>query len=134
MISLSQTALLLTAAVTFWVGGFDVLYACQDIDFDRAHALNSIPQAWGIGRSLWLARILHILMLGLLVALILVFGLGKLAVAGVLAVAVLLAYEHSLVSPRDLSRLNAAFFTMNGVIAVVFFVFVAADILLRSRL
>jgi len=132
--ALDSRILLLTAAVTFWVGGFDVLYACQDIDFDRAHALNSIPQAWGINRALWLGRILHILMLGLLVALVMVFGLGKLAIAGVLAVALLLAYEHSLVSPTDLSRLNAAFFTMNGVIAVVFFVFVAADILLRSRL
>jgi 4-hydroxybenzoate polyprenyltransferase len=78
------------------------------------------------------ARVLHLLMLGLLVALVIVFGLGKLAFAGVAVVAVLLAYEHSLVSAGDLSRLNAAFFTMNGVIAVVFFVFVAADLLLRA--
>src|SRR5262249_28656059 len=124
--------LLLTAAVTFWVAGFDVLYACQDIDFDRANGLNSIPQALGVPRALMVARVLHLLMLGLLLALVIVFGLGKLAVAGVVAVALLLAYEHSLVSSKDLSKLNAAFFTMNGVIAVVFFVFVAADLLIRT--
>jgi 4-hydroxybenzoate polyprenyltransferase len=129
--SLDSRILLLTAAVTFWVGGFDVLYACQDVDFDRAHCLNSVPQAWGVPRALWLARLLHVAMLGLLIALVLAFGLGKIAFAGVAAVALLLAYEHSLVSARDLSRLNAAFFTMNGVISVVFFVFVAADLLLR---
>jgi 4-hydroxybenzoate polyprenyltransferase len=131
--SLDPRILLLTAAVTFWVGGFDVLYACQDIDFDRSYGLNSIPQAFGIRSALWLARILHVLMLLLLIALVVTFGLGKVAMAGVLAVAVLLAYEHSLVAADDLSQLNAAFFTMNGVISVVFFAFVAADILLRHR-
>jgi 4-hydroxybenzoate polyprenyltransferase len=131
--SLDPRILLLTAAVTFWVGGFDVLYACQDIDFDRANGLNSIPQALGVPRALFIARVLHLLMLGLLAALVIVFGLGKLAIAGVVVVALLLLYEHSLVSARDLSKLNAAFFTMNGVIAVVFFVFVAADMLIRGR-
>ena len=130
--SLDPRILLLTAAVTFWVGGFDVLYACQDIEFDRANSLNSIPQAMGVPRALMVARALHLLMLGLLVALVVVFGLGKLAFVGVAVVAVLLAYEHSLVSAGDLSRLNAAFFTMNGVIAVVFFVFVAADLLIKN--
>src|SRR5438270_9345488 len=129
--SLDPRILLLTAAVTFWVGGFDVLYACQDIEFDRLHSLNSIPQALGIPRALLVARVLHLLMLGLLLALVMVFGLGKVALAGVLVVALLLAYEHSLVSANDLSKLNAAFFTMNGVIAVVFFVFLAADMLMR---
>jgi 4-hydroxybenzoate polyprenyltransferase len=131
--SLDARILILTAAVTCWVGGFDVLYACQDIDFDRNYGLNSVPQAYGIRSALWLARTLHLLMLALLVALVLTFGLGKIAMLGVLAVALLLAYEHSLVSSHDLSKLNAAFFTMNGVIAVVFFVFVAVDILLRNR-
>lgn len=131
--SLDPRILLLTAAVTFWVGGFDVLYACQDIDFDRAYGLNSVPQAYGIAPALWLARVLHLLMLALLVALVLMFSLGKIAMLGVVAVALLLAYEHSLVSAKDLSKLNAAFFTMNGVISVVFFVFIAADILLRTR-
>jgi 4-hydroxybenzoate polyprenyltransferase len=129
--SLDPRILLLTAAVTFWVGGFDVLYACQDYEFDRAANLHSVPRYLGIAGALWVARLFHILMLMLLVALVAVFGLGKLAVAGVVAVALLLAYEHSLVSPRDLSKLNAAFFTMNGVISVVFFVFVAADLLIR---
>jgi len=131
--SLDPRILILTAAVTFWVGGFDVLYACQDIDFDRTYGLNSVPQAYGIRSALWFSRTLHLLMLALLVTLVLIFGLGKLALVGVMAVALLLAYEHSLVSATDLSKLNAAFFTMNGVIAVVFFVFVAADILVRNK-
>jgi 4-hydroxybenzoate polyprenyltransferase len=131
--SLDARILILTAAVTFWVGGFDVLYACQDIDFDRAYGLNSIPQAYGISNALALARGLHLFMLVLLAVLVFTFGLGKVAVLGVIAVALLLAYEHSLVSDSDLSKLNAAFFTMNGVIAVVFFVFVAADVLLRTH-
>jgi 4-hydroxybenzoate polyprenyltransferase len=131
--SLDPRILLLTAAVTFWVAGFDVLYACQDVDFDRAHALNSVPQAWGVPLALWLARVLHLLMLGLLVALVAAFALGKIAVAGIVLVAVLLAYEHSLISSHDLSKLNAAFFTMNGVISVVFFLFIAADLLVRVR-
>jgi 4-hydroxybenzoate polyprenyltransferase len=130
--SLDPRILLLTAAVTFWVGGFDVLYACQDIEFDRANALNSIPQAMGVPKALIVARALHVIMLALLMALVVVFGLGKLAIIGVIVVAALLAYEHSLVASDDLTKLNAAFFTMNGVIAVVFFVFVAADLLLRA--
>jgi 4-hydroxybenzoate polyprenyltransferase len=129
--SLDPRILVLTAAVTFWVGGFDVLYACQDYEFDRQSGLHSIPRYLGIGGALTVARVFHVLMLILLVALVAVFGLGKLAIAGVLAVAILLAYEHTLVSPRDLSKLNAAFFTMNGVISVVFFAFVAADLLLH---
>jgi 4-hydroxybenzoate polyprenyltransferase len=129
--SLDPRILLLTLAVTFWVGGFDVLYACQDYEFDRSAGLHSIPRFLGIPGALWVARLFHVLMLMLLIALIAVFGLGKLAMAGVIAVALLLAYEHSLVSARDLSKLNAAFFTMNGVISVVFFVFVAADLLVR---
>ena len=128
--SLDPRILLLTAAVTFWVGGFDVIYACQDFDFDRSHGLHSLPRYLGIHTALWIARVFHLAMLGLLVALVLVFGLGKLAVVGVIAVAALLAYEHSLVRHDDLSKLNAAFFTMNGVISVVFFLFIGADLLL----
>ncbi len=129
--SLDPRILLLTAAVTFWVGGFDVLYACQDYEFDRQSGLHSIPRHIGIRGALAVARAFHIVMLILLIAFVAVFGLGKLAVAGVIAVAALLVYEHTLVSPRDLSKLNAAFFTMNGVISVVFFAFVAADLLTR---
>ena len=130
--SLDVRILLLTAAVTFWVAGFDVLYACQDFDFDRSAGLHSIPRYAGISRALWVARIFHAIMLLLLIALVPAFGLGKLAIAGIAAVTLLLLYEHSLVKSDDLSRLNAAFFTMNGVISVVFAVFIAADIFLRK--
>jgi 4-hydroxybenzoate polyprenyltransferase len=129
--SLDPRILLLTAAVTFWVGGFDVLYACQDYEFDRQSNLHSLPCYFGIRSALVIARLFHLIMLLLLIALVVTFGLGKLALAGVVAVALLLAYEHSLVSPTDLSKLNAAFFTMNGVISVVFFIFIAGDLLLR---
>ncbi|MGA6980341.1 MAG: UbiA-like polyprenyltransferase [Candidatus Sulfotelmatobacter sp.] len=130
--SLDPRILLLTAAVTFWVAGFDILYACQDFEFDRDAGLHSIPRHIGIGPALWVARAFHGIMLALLFAMIPAFGLGKLAVVGVVAVMLLLFYEHSLVKAKDLSRLNAAFFTMNGVISVVFAVFVAADLLLRK--
>jgi 4-hydroxybenzoate polyprenyltransferase len=129
--SLDPRILLLTAAVTFWVGGFDVIYACQDHDYDRSHGLHSLPRHLGIGNALVIARLFHIAMIGLLLALIVTFGLGKLALVGVIAVAALLLYEHALVRHDDLSKLNAAFFTMNGVISVVFFAFVASDLLLR---
>jgi 4-hydroxybenzoate polyprenyltransferase len=129
--SLDPRILLLTAAVTFWVGGFDVLYACQDYDFDRQAGLHSIPRYLGIRGALWVARAFHLLMVGFLLALLGVFGLGMLAAGGVGVVILLLLYEHSLVKANDLSNLNAAFFTMNGVISVLFFVFVAADLLLR---
>jgi 4-hydroxybenzoate polyprenyltransferase len=131
--TLDPRILLLTAAVTFWVGGFDVLYSCQDYDFDRQTGLHSVPRYCGIERALWIARLFHALMLLLLIALVIAFGLGKLAVAGIFVVALLLIYEHSLVSAEDLSRLNAAFFTMNGVISVLFFFFIAGDLLLRQR-
>jgi 4-hydroxybenzoate polyprenyltransferase len=129
--SLDPRILLLTAAVTCWVAGFDVLYACQDCEFDRNNGLYSIPQSFGIANALWISRALHLCVLLLLGGLVLAFGLGKLAMVGVVVVAMLLAYEHSLVRANDLSKLNAAFFTMNGVIAVVFFVFVAADLLVK---
>ncbi len=132
--SLDPRILLLTAAVTFWVGGFDVLYACQDLQFDQQAGLHSIPRYCGIGNALWIARAFHLFMLLLLASLVWVFGLGNFAVLGVIAVFLLLAYEHSLVSEDDLSRLNAAFFTMNGIIAVVFFVFLALDLLFRRAM
>ncbi len=130
--SLDPRILLLTAAVTFWVAGFDVLYACQDFDFDRQAGLHSIPRYVGIPTALWIARAFHLIMVGLLVALLIAFGMGKLAACGVLAVIALLLYEHSLVRANDLSKLNSAFFTMNGVISVLFFAFVAGDLLLRK--
>lgn len=130
--SLDPRILLLTAAVTFWVGGFDVLYACQDFEFDRQSGLHSIPRYVGIRTALWVARGFHLVMVGLLITLLIVFGLGKLAVCGLVTVILLLFYEHSLVRPDDLSKLNAAFFTMNGVLSVLFFLFVAGDLLWRK--
>jgi 4-hydroxybenzoate polyprenyltransferase len=130
--SLDPRILVLTAAVTLWAGGFDVLYACQDVDHDRAAGLFSLPQAVGLPAAFWTARTMHLAMLGLLAWFGVLFHFRTLGWLGIAAAGLLLAYEHSLVSPRDLRRLNAAFFTMNGVIAMVFLAFVAADLWLRS--
>jgi 4-hydroxybenzoate polyprenyltransferase len=129
--SLDARILVLTAAVTLWAGGFDVLYACQDFDHDRAAGLHSLPQAVGVPAAFRAARAMHLAMLVLLAWFGWLFHFGPAGWLGVGAVALLLAYEHSLISPRDLRRLNAAFFTMNGVIAMVFLAFVAADLWLR---
>lgn len=129
--SLDPRILLLTAAVTFWVGGFDVLYSCQDYEFDLATHLHSIPRFCGIAHALIIARVFHLIMLGFLICTVAVFGLGVLGFAGIVVAGALLAYEHSLVSSDDLSKLNAAFFTMNGVISVVFLFFIAGAVLLR---
>ena len=130
--SLDPRILVLTAAVTLWAGGFDVLYACQDCEHDRAAGLHSLPQAVGIPAAFWTARAMHLAMLVLLAWFGVLFQFRTLGWLGIAAAALLLAYEHSLVSPQDLRRLNAAFFTMNGVIATVFLAFVAADLWLRS--
>ncbi|MGP8175161.1 MAG: UbiA-like polyprenyltransferase [Terracidiphilus sp.] len=130
--SLDPRILVLTAAVTLWAGGFDVLYACQDVDHDRAAGLHSLPQAVGLPAAFWTARTMHLAMLGLLAWFGVLFHFRTLGWLGIAAAGLLLAYEHSLVSPRDLRGLNAAFFTMNGVIAMVFLAFVAADLWLRS--
>jgi len=129
--SLDPRILVLTAAVTLWVGGFDVLYACQDYEHDRAVGLHSLPQALGLTAAFWTARAMHLAMLGLLAWFAHLFSFGVAGWLGICAVGLLLAYEHALVSPRDLRRLNAAFFTMNGVIAMVFLGFVSADLWLR---
>jgi 4-hydroxybenzoate polyprenyltransferase len=129
--TLDPRILVLTAAVTLWAGGFDVLYACQDFEHDRAAGLYSLPQSVGIPAAFITARVMHLAMLALLVWFGLLFQFKVIGWLGIAAVALLLAYEHSLVSPRDLRRLNAAFFTMNGVIATVFLAFVAADLWVR---
>jgi 4-hydroxybenzoate polyprenyltransferase len=122
---------ILTVVVMLWVGGFDILYACQDFEHDRRVGLNSVPQAFGIRNAFWIARIMHLAMIVALVGLVDTFSLGRFAVAGVGVVAILLGYEHSIISPTDLRRMNAAFFTLNGIISVLLFVFVAADIFAR---
>lgn len=129
--SLDVRILVLTAAVLLWVGGFDVLYACQDFEHDREVGLNSVPQSFGLEAAFWIARIMHLGMLMMLVWLAHLFGLGAVTLFGIAVVAALLVYEHSIISPRDMRRMNAAFFTLNGIISVLFFGFVAADILLR---
>jgi 4-hydroxybenzoate polyprenyltransferase len=132
--SLDPRILWLTAAVTLWTGGFDIIYACQDYEFDGAEGLFSLPRALGIAGALRVAQVLHVLMIVCLAALVVSLNLGLLAIAGIAAVAALLIYEHHLVKPHDLSRVNAAFFTMNGYVSVLFFLFWAADIFLERRL
>ena len=129
--SLDWRIVVLTGAVLLWVGGFDVLYACQDFEHDRKAGLNSVPQSFGVVPAFWIARAMHLGMLLMLCWLVGLFGLGKVAMLGIVVVAILLLYEHSIISPKDLRRMNAAFFTLNGVISVVFFGFVAADVLMR---
>ena len=127
--SLDPRILWLTAAVTCWTAGFDVIYSCQDYEFDCAERLFSLPRALGIARSLRVAQALHAAMVICLLVLVRNLHLGALSLAGVAAIAGLLVYEHSLVKPNDLSKVNAAFFTMNGWVSVLFLVFWAADII-----
>jgi 4-hydroxybenzoate polyprenyltransferase len=129
---LDTRILWLTAAVTFWTAGFDVIYSCQDYEFDKAEGLFSVPRVLGIAVALRVAQALHVLMIACLLTLVYSLQLGLLALVGVAAVTVLLIYEHSLVKPADLSRVNVAFFTMNGYVSMLFFVFWAADIFLHA--
>jgi 4-hydroxybenzoate polyprenyltransferase len=121
--SLDWRMLILCAAVTLWVGGFDVLYACQDVDFDKEAGLFSVPKRFGIANALIIARVMHAGVIVLLSWLAASFGLPWPAWAGIVVVAALLAYEHSLVKADDLSKLNAAFFTVNGYISMLFLLF-----------
>jgi 4-hydroxybenzoate polyprenyltransferase len=130
--SLDPRIVVLSLAVLLWVGGFDVLYSCQDFEHDREVALNSVPQAFGLKAAFWIARAMHVGMLCLLLWLVRLFGLGPIATSGVAIVGALLLYEHSIVSPRDLRRMDAAFFTLNGLISIAFFAFFAADVLLHN--
>jgi 4-hydroxybenzoate polyprenyltransferase len=122
--------LILCGAVTLWVGGFDVLYACQDVDFDRRAGLFSVPKRFGIATALLVARSMHIGVVALLAWLAASFALPWPAWLGIGVVAALLAYEHSLVKANDLSRLDAAFFAMNGYISISFLVFWGAAVAL----
>ncbi len=131
--SLDPRILWLTAAVTFWTAGFDVIYSCQDYEFDCETGLFSLPRLCGIKGALIAARILHVLMIASLLMLVWQLHLGVLALVGVGAVMLLLIYEHGLVKANDLSRVNAAFFTMNGWVSVLFFVFWAADVILHRQ-
>jgi 4-hydroxybenzoate polyprenyltransferase len=123
----------LATAVMTWVAGFDILYSLQDIDFDRRHGLYSIPAMLGIPRAIAMARVMHVVTVLALVLAALQSPVGLFYGIGVGLVALLLALEHRLVKPNDLSRLDAAFFTMNGVISITFFVFVLVDRLAHAR-
>ncbi len=123
--------LLVGAAVAFWVGGFDLIYACQDVEFDRSTGLHSVPQRFGIATALYGSIVCHVIMVALLLDAIHLEHLGWIAIAGVAIMAALLVYEHAIVTPTDLSRLNAAFFNVNGYISLIFFLTWGADIVSR---
>ena len=124
-------AIVLYLTVALWTAGFDILYACQDIDFDRREGIHSIPSRFGIRSALWIARGFHLLSAIGLFALFKLADLSWVYFIGMLIAYFLLFYEHRLVSPTDLSRLNTAFFTMNGTLSVVVFVFTFIDLAVR---
>lgn len=115
----SEVPILLSLVVMMWTAGFDVMYACQDYEYDRKAGLNSIPARFGVRNSLWIARVFHVQSFIVLLLLYAVTELGWIALAGVGAVGVLLIYQHTLVKPNDLSRMNAAFFTTNAFVSVI---------------
>ena len=118
---------MLALAIGTWVGGFDVLYACQDLEFDRAHGLRSIPVRYGVPASLLISRTMHVVTIGALLALSLVTPLPRVYIAGVLGVAALLAYEQSLVSANDLSQVKRAF-DLNGYVGILYFIVLAVSV------
>jgi 4-hydroxybenzoate polyprenyltransferase len=128
----SAPPLLLGLAVALWTAGFDIIYACQDIEFDRGERLYSVPKRFGVAVSLWISALLHAVVIGLLVFLFWSQGLGVLSMSGLAVVAALLAYEHSLVRPSDLSRVNTAFFTVNGWISILLFLITSIDVILHG--
>jgi 4-hydroxybenzoate polyprenyltransferase len=127
--SISWSPIILGVAVALWVAGFDVIYSCQDVEFDKGESLYSIPKRFGIAAALWISAALHLVMVGILAFLFWREGLGAISLSGLGIVALLLSYEHSLVRPTDLSRANTAFFTMNGWISVLLFLTTAIDLL-----
>ncbi|MEJ2110827.1 MAG: UbiA-like polyprenyltransferase [Acidobacteriota bacterium] len=129
--SVDSTPLILGLVVALWVAGFDIIYSCQDIEFDRREPLFSIPKRFGIAAALCISAIIHIIMVGILAGLFVREGLGIISFSGLGVVALLLFYEHSLVRPRDLSRANTAFFTINGWISILLCVTTAIDIFLN---
>jgi 4-hydroxybenzoate polyprenyltransferase len=127
----SPVPLLLSLVVLLWTAGFDILYACQDCDFDRRENLRSVPARFGVARSLWIARLLHAGAFAALVALYWFAHPGQLALVGVFITGTLLVYQHTLVRADDLSRLNAAFFTTNAFVSVILFLSFGAALLLQ---
>ncbi|WP_052013015.1 UbiA-like polyprenyltransferase [Halalkalibacter akibai] len=128
--TLTWEAILLFLAVALWTAGFDVIYACQDADYDRENQLHSIPSRFGIGRALKIARFIHVISFFAFLSLFFLTPLGWVYFIGVLIAGGIMVYEHSLVSENDLSKLDVAFFTMNGILSLVMFIFAIGDILL----
>lgn len=126
--SVSGTPVLLAAAVLFWVAGFDIIYSCQDFDHDRRAGLFSLPARLGVRRALWISRMFHAVMVGFLLSLVPASPLGPVWTGGVLATAALLAYEHTIVRHDDLSRVNRAFFTVNGWIGFLLLICAIVDL------
>jgi 4-hydroxybenzoate polyprenyltransferase len=129
--SITWASLVFFATIVFWSAGFDIIYACQDFEVDREEGLHSIPSRFGIAKALWIARVFHILTAVGLVGLFFMTHLSWMYLIGLVIAYGVLFYEHRLVSPRDLSKLNTAFFTMNGILSCVVFVFTFFDVLLR---
>ncbi len=124
--------LLLGLAVMFWTAGFDIIYACQDLDFDRRQGLYSIPAQFGIYSALWISAILHVITVILLVVIWYISPLGLIYLGGVGLVSVILIYEHAIVKPHDLSRVNLAFFTLNGAVSLILMFLAVADVLMAT--
>ncbi len=131
--TLDPRVLIVTAAVMFWGGGFDILYSCQDYQYDIASGLHSVPSSFGIAGALRLARVFHLVAFVFFAWMLFSFGLGHLAIAGVAITGIALLYEHTLVKANDLSKLNAAFFTTNGFISMLILFAVTADRILQSH-
>ncbi len=129
--TLNTPALLLGGAVLFWVAGFDILYALQDLEFDRSAGLHSIPVLLGVDGSLWVARLFHLMMLALLTGLVVIMSLGWAFASGVAVASAMLLYEHWLLRKGDLARLDAAFFNMNGYISLAILLFTAVEMFTR---
>ena len=127
------TPMLLGLSVLLWTAGFDIIYACQDFEFDRRTRLHSIPARFGIRRALWLSAVLHLITVSILVGLAVLPSLGALYLIGVGVVTLILVYEHAIVTPNNLSRVNLAFFTLNGMVSLVLSVLSVADLLIRTQ-
>jgi len=131
--SFALLPLLFSFAVVFWVSGFDIIYALQDIDFDQSQSLYSIPSYWGLNKALTIARLLHVLSAGFIIAAYFVGGFQFMYLIGLLVFVGMLIYQNSIVKPNDLSKVNIAFMTANGIASIVFSVFVITALVLEMR-